>query len=94
MLSCALALSLGACTTLFGRESARQYVDDATITTSIESRVARDPRLHPERIDVQTAKGVVELSGSVPSAAEKERAGELARQTPGVREVRNDIAVK
>ena len=93
LLSGALALSLGACATLFGRESARQYVDDATITTRIESEIASDARLHLSKIEVQTAKGVVELSGSVPSAAEKERAGELARQVPGVRELHNDLAV-
>jgi hyperosmotically inducible protein len=43
---------------------------------------------------VETFKGVVQLSGFVSTAAEKEKASEIARKVKGVTDVRNNIIVK
>jgi hyperosmotically inducible protein len=42
---------------------------------------------------VTTYKGVVQLSGFVENQAQKDRAGEVARQTSGVADVHNDLIV-
>jgi hyperosmotically inducible periplasmic protein len=36
----------------------------------------------------------VQLSGFAKSTAERNRAGEIARSTPGVKAVKNDIAIR
>ena len=45
-------------------------------------------------ISVETLNGIVQLSGFAKSAAEKSRADEIARKTPGVKGVDNNIVVK
>jgi osmotically-inducible protein OsmY len=45
-------------------------------------------------ISVETLKGTVQLSGFAKSAAERNRAGDLARGTPGVKAVKNDIVIR
>jgi osmotically-inducible protein OsmY len=94
LMACALAGAVASCSATSGRESAGQYVDDASISTRIRSEIAADPRLSLAQINVETMKDVVQLSGFVDSAKDKEHAGELAREVPGVREVHNNIVVR
>lgn len=76
------------------RESAGQYVDDATLTTKVKSAFIEDDKVGAMRINVTTNKGIVQLSGFANSAQEADRAAELARQIPGVKDVKNNIEVK
>jgi osmotically-inducible protein OsmY len=46
------------------------------------------------RINVETLKGVVQLSGFATSQAEKDKAAAIARSVPDVRSVQNDIVVR
>ena len=46
------------------------------------------------RIQVEALKGTVQLAGFATSQAEKDRAGQLARGVPDVKEVRNNIIVR
>jgi hyperosmotically inducible protein len=52
-----------------------------------------DPQVGGLKIDVDTTNGVVTMSGVVKSKAEELRAIELARQTPGVKDVRSTLQV-
>jgi hyperosmotically inducible periplasmic protein len=52
-----------------------------------------DKELNPLRIDVDTRDGVVTLSGSVPSAAAKARASEIAQNVKNVRSVNNQLTL-
>lgn len=84
---------LAACTVVEGRETAGEYIDDATISTRVRAEIVRDPELKLRQINVETFKGEVQLTGFVESPAHAARAVDLARGVPGVRAVRNDIVV-
>ncbi|MDD2274103.1 MAG: BON domain-containing protein [Desulfuromonadaceae bacterium] len=76
------------------KESTGQYIDDSAITTKIKTGIFDDLRLKTLQIEVQTFKGVVQLSGFVDSQQHANIAGEIAGLVPGVKEVRNDLVVK
>ena len=92
----AIAVASGAtgCAVTSGQESTGQYVDDATITTRVKTRFAKDPTVSAMRINVGTMKGVVQLGGFAKSEAERQQAGQLAASVPGVKDVRNDIKLE
>lgn len=69
-------------------------IDDATITTRVKSALLNDPGVNATRIDVATSAGVVTLTGAVKSKTEEGRAVEVARQVPGVREVKSSLQVQ
>jgi hyperosmotically inducible protein len=71
-----------------------EFVDDSAITTKVKTRLFEDPVTSGWHISVSTEKGVVLLTGTVSSAKEKARAGELARGVSGVKAVRNELTIK
>lgn len=89
-----LALTAAGCAVTREQSTVGQYVDDATITTRVKARLAEDKTVSAMAIGVETLKGTVQLSGFARSAAERSQAEELARSTPGVVSVRNDIVVR
>ena len=94
LVALALTTSLAACAVTSGRETAGEYVDDATITTKVKAALFDDPGVKSMQISVETMQNVVQLSGFVDSAQTKARAGELARSVTGVLEVKNDLVVR
>jgi osmotically-inducible protein OsmY len=72
----------------------RQTMTDATITAAVKSGLASDSATNASMISVDTSGGVVNLSGQVPTTAEKAEAERIARRTSGVRQVINNIAVE
>jgi len=66
---------------------------DAAITSAVKTKLLGDPDVSGLRIDVDTRDGVVTLQGTVPTASEKERALKLARETTGVKSVRDQLKV-
>lgn len=83
------ALAAG-CTHL-GDKSAGATIDDAAITTKLKAKFAADATVKARDIKVDTYKGVVQLSGFANSREEAERAESIARETSGVKSVKNDI---
>lgn len=77
-----------------GSTSAGQFIDDATVTTRVKSRLAADEKVSAMDVGVETNNGIVQLSGFVGSEDEKMRAEEIARQVPEVRSVNNGIIVQ
>jgi osmotically-inducible protein OsmY len=75
-------------------ESTGEYLDDSVLTTKVNTSILGDSRLKLLQINVETFKGVVQLSGFVDSAAAAARAVELARKVPGVKSVNNSLIVK
>ncbi|MEX5745763.1 BON domain-containing protein [Massilia sp. X63] len=71
-----------------------QYIDDAAITTRIKTAFATDPQVKATEVQVETFKGTVQLSGFVDSAESAARAAQIAREIPGVKEVRNSMVVR
>ena len=93
-LSGLLAFTAAGCAVTRDQSTVGEYVDDATITTRVKARMADDPTVAATSISVETLQGTVQLSGFAKSNAEKSRAGEIARETKGVRRVENDIVVR
>lgn len=88
VLACVLASALAAC----GR-TVSETIDDATITTRVKTAFINDPVVGGLRIDVDTVKGVVTLSGLVKSAEEEAKALALARSVRGVVDVKSTLQV-
>jgi osmotically-inducible protein OsmY len=70
-----------------------ETIDDTTITTRVKTAMLNDPAVGGLRIDVDTFKGAVTLSGRVKSEAEKQQAISLARGISGVTEVKDALQV-
>lgn len=66
-------------------------MDDAGITASVKTDLAKDPDLSALAINVDTKDGVVTLNGPAPSAAAKERAETIAKGVKGVKSVTNNL---
>ena len=93
-LSGLLAITSAGCAVTRDQSTVGEYVDDATITTRVKAKFADDPTVSAMAIKVETLRGTVQLAGFAKSATGKDRAGSLARATPGVKGVANDIVVK
>jgi hyperosmotically inducible protein len=70
-----------------------ETIDDTTITTRVKTAMLNDPDVGGLRIDVDTFKGAVTLSGRVKSQAERDQAISLARGISGVTEVKDNLQV-
>ena len=88
-----LATFLG-CASTANKEGTGEYVDDTVITTKVKTAIFQDDTLKSSEINVETFKGVVQLSGFVHSQAAINRAVELARTVGGVTSVKNAMRVK
>lgn len=67
---------------------------DAMITTKVKAEMAADPAVKAMDVHVETQKGIVMLSGFVPSKAEADKAVEVARKVDGVQEVKSSLQIK
>lgn len=76
------------------QESAGDYVDDAAITAKVKAAVLGDASLKATEINVETHKGIVQLTGFVRSRADIDRAVLVAKGVTGVSSVKNDMIVK
>ncbi|MCB2180531.1 MAG: BON domain-containing protein [Desulfobulbaceae bacterium] len=89
-----LLVSLLGCASTSTHEGTGEYFDDSVITTKVKAEIFRDASLKSSEINVETFKGVVQLSGFVNSPEDINRAAELARGVKGVTSVKNDMRVK
>jgi hyperosmotically inducible protein len=89
----AAVLFLSGCQALTG-ETLGQNIDDATLTTYVKTKLVADKAANLTRVDVDTTRGVVSLTGVVESEEQRVRAEELARQVDGVRSVVNNLQVQ
>jgi hypothetical protein len=67
--------------------------NDAQITGEVQSKIAADSNVQNKQIGVQSANGVVTLSGAVNSEMERTAAGNDAAQVAGVKTVVNNLTV-
>ena len=89
-----LILAMVACAPTAKREGAGEYVDDTLITTKVKAALAADPTVKATEVNVETFKGMVQLSGFVSSPESIQKAIELTRGVGGVRGVKNAMTVK
>ena len=87
-------LAAAGCGSTATREGTGEYIDDSVITTKVKAEILNEPSLKSSEINVETFKGVVQMSGFVSSAAKIDKAVEIARTVKGVRSVKNDMRLK
>jgi osmotically-inducible protein OsmY len=83
-----------ACSSTSKQEGTGEYVDDTVITGKVKAAIFNEPMLKSAEINVETFKGVVQLSGFVSSQAAANKATEVARGVGGVKSVKNDMRIK
>jgi hyperosmotically inducible periplasmic protein len=90
-----VSATTGAADTIRDKASeAGQVLGDAGITTAVKTKLLADPDVSGLKIDVDTTDGVVTLKGGVNSAVEKKRAIEIARETNGVKSVKDQLKIE
>jgi len=82
------------CASTSKQEGTGEYVDDSVITTKVKTAILNEPTLKVAEINVETFKGVVQLSGFVTSTAMASKAVEVAGKVSGVKSVKNDMRVQ
>ena len=90
----ALMVSALGCASQSEPQSPGAYMDDSWITTKVKTAILNEPSLKVMQINVETYKGVVQLSGFVDSAASQAKAVEIARSVQGVTSVKNDLRLR
>ena len=78
------------------RDSARgagEAITDASITAAVKTKMLADSTVSGLKIDVDTTEGVVTLIGNVASSAEKRKAMEIAKETDGVKSVKDQLKI-
>ncbi len=94
LLFAASLLALVGCASTPMQEGTGEYVDDSVITTKVKAELFNEPSLKSAEINVETFKGVVQLSGFVSSSANIDKAVSIARAVKGVTAVKNSMRLK
>jgi osmotically-inducible protein OsmY len=89
-----LLFAVAGCASTSKSEGTGEYVDDTVITSKVKAEIFNEPALKSREINVETFKGVTQLSGFVTSQADVNKAVEVASRVKGVKSVRNDMKVK
>lgn len=87
-------LTVMGCGSTQKQEGTGEYLDDTVITTKVKAAILNEPTLKSAEINVETFKGVVQLSGFVSSSASISKAIEVAKGVAGVKSVRNSMHLK
>lgn len=77
-----------------GAAKAQQALNEGGLTAKIKSKMALDDTVRAAAIDVDTNGGVVTLSGTIRSDAERAKALQLARETAGVTSVVDKLVIR
>lgn len=71
--------------------SVKGYAGDTAITSEVKAKLLADDIVPSRKVKVETTDGVVQLSGSVDSQAQSDRAESIAKAIDGVKSVKNDL---
>ncbi|PXW88356.1 BON domain-containing protein [Nitrosomonas sp. Nm84] len=82
------------CGSTHKQEGTGEYFDDTVITAKVKAAILNEPTLKSAEINVETFKGVVQLSGFVSSSAGISKAVEVAQGVTGVKSVKNSMQLK
>src|SRR5215475_13300292 len=94
ILAAAILAGGAACAPTATRESPAEYTSDAALTARVKTALINEPGVKSTQINVETARGVVSLSGFVDSQDMASKAVHAAQRVSGVREVKNDMRVR
>tara|TARA_R110002167_G_scaffold167146_1_gene364277 strand:+ start:90 stop:401 length:312 start_codon:yes stop_codon:yes gene_type:complete len=93
LLTVSMLVAIGCASTTTG-SSTGEMIDDTVITTKVKAAIFQDDELSASEINVETFKGVVQLSGFVSDRSDVPRAAVVARGVAGVVSVKNSLVVK
>ena len=71
--------------------SVKGYAGDTAITSEVKAKLLADDIVPSRKVKVETTDGVVQLSGTVESQAQSDRAESIAKAIDGVKSVKNDL---
>jgi hyperosmotically inducible protein len=74
-------------------ESVGQHISDGTVTTKVKAALMTAKDVKSTHIHVKTRRGIVWLTGTVPTSDEKTRAEEVTAGVTGVHKVKNHLKV-
>ncbi len=87
-------LAASGCSSSRTKESAGEYIDDTAITAGVRAALIAADDLKSSDINIETYRGVVQLSGFVNNQGQIEKAVAVARKQDGVKSVKNDLRIK
>jgi osmotically-inducible protein OsmY len=87
-------LALSACAGTQNTQGTAGYIDDSAITVRVKAAIFNEPTLRSAEINVESFKGVVQLSGFVSTREQTVTAVEVTRRVQGVVSVKNDMRLK
>jgi osmotically-inducible protein OsmY len=90
----AILMATVGCASTRTQEGTGEYIDDSVITTKVKTAILGEPGLKVSEINVETFKGVVQLSGFVGSREDITSAVKVASAVSGVKSVKNDMQLK
>jgi osmotically-inducible protein OsmY len=76
------------------QRSAGESIDDEATSRRVQNALSTDPAYKYTEVKVATYQGKVQLSGFVDKEEQKEHATDIAKKTPGVKDVKNSIVLK
>ncbi|KTA77292.1 BON domain-containing protein [Aeromonas salmonicida] len=94
LLAIAVLVTAVGCASTKNKAGTGEYLDDSVITTKVVTAIFNDPDLKSAEINVETFKGVVQLSGFVKDSANINKAVVVAKGVNGVTAVKNDLRLK
>jgi len=86
--------SICGCAATSTRESTGAYIDNTSLTARVKSALVSDELVRARDVQVESFRGVVQLSGFVDTDAQKDRAKVVTESVTGVKEVKNNLIVK
>lgn len=93
LLAVTVFLGVGCAGDKYNRSTGEVF-DDTAISSKVKAEMLADPDVKGLAVKVNVNKGNVQLSGFVDTPAQKERAGNIAKNVKGVQYVKNDLIVK
>ena len=93
-LSVAALFAAAGCASTQNQQAPGEYVDDSTLTGKVKSALIADPVAQAHQIEVETYRGVVQLSGFVDSQNERVAAVKVAEGVQGVKSVHDNLKIR
>jgi osmotically-inducible protein OsmY len=96
-LAAATAAGLGACASPQPetKRTTGEFASDAALTAKVKTAIATDVGARTAAaINIETYRGVVQLTGFVDSREQASKAEAAAKKVEGVRSVKNDVRIK
>lgn len=87
------ALTATGCSVARDQQTVGSYIDDAGITAKVKAELLGSKETSAAAVKVDTMDGIVQLSGFVKTAEQRDAAVAIARKVANVRGVKNDIIV-